>query len=112
MKFRLGFLGAWALFVIALGAVVVGAVAEGENLRDQRRVTRLEKIDALIAERLSPRYEALKAAEEKRAGRVSELRSKVEEADVASTSVRQGRSSSRLSARRARGRPWSRTAAR
>ena len=82
MRFRLGFLGAWALFVIALGAVVVGAVAEGENLRDERRVSRLEKIDALIAERLSPRYEALKAAEEKRAGRVSELRSKVEEAQV------------------------------
>ena len=82
MRFRLGFLGAWALFVIALGAVVVGAVAEGENLRDQRRVTRLEKIDALIAERLSPRYEQLRTAEEKRAGRVSELRSKVEESEV------------------------------
>ncbi|HEY6049708.1 MAG TPA: L,D-transpeptidase family protein [Thermoanaerobaculia bacterium] len=82
MKFRLGFLGAWALFVIGLGAVVVGVLAEAENLRDERRVARLEKIDALIADRLSPRYEALKTAEEKRAGRVSELRSKVENAQV------------------------------
>ena len=82
MKFRLGFLGAWALFVIALGAVAVGILAEAENLRDERRVARLEKIDALIADRLSPRYEALKTAEEKRAGRVSELRSKVENAQV------------------------------
>ncbi|MDQ6891468.1 MAG: L,D-transpeptidase [Acidobacteriota bacterium] len=82
MKFRLGFLGAWALFVIALGAVAVGVAAEAENLRDERRVARLEKIDALITERLSPRYEALKTVEEKRAGRVSELRSKVENAQV------------------------------
>ena len=50
MKFRLGFLGAWALFVIALGAVAVGVAAEAENVRDERRVARLEKIDALIAE--------------------------------------------------------------
>lgn len=82
MRFRLGFLGAWALFVIALGAVGVGVAAEAENVRDERRVARLEKIDALIEDRLSPRYEALKTAEEKRAGRVSELRSKVENAQV------------------------------
>ena len=39
MKFRLGFLGAWALFVIALGAAAFVSVAEIENFRDARRLT-------------------------------------------------------------------------
>ena len=82
MKFRIGFLGAWALFVIAIGAVALAVAAEAENIRDERRVARLEKIDALIAERLSPRYAEIKAQEEKRAGRVSDLRSKVEKVEV------------------------------
>jgi len=77
MKFRIGFLGAWALFVIAAGALTVAAVAEIENLRDARRLARVRSIDRMIGERMGPRYEDLKSVAGERAGRVSALRSKV-----------------------------------
>lgn len=82
MKFRIGFLGAWGLFVIAAGAFALAIVAESENLRDARRMDRLEKIDALIATRLKGRYSDLVSAADARAGKVSELRSKVEKTEV------------------------------
>ena len=82
MKFRLGFLGAWALFVIALGAAAFVCVAEIENFRDLRRLSRLEKIDRMIAARLGGRFEELKSAAGVTAGRVSALRSKVARTQV------------------------------
>lgn len=82
MKFRLGFLGAWALFVIALGAAAFVSVAEIENFRDARRLSRLEKIDRMIATRLEGRFEELKFAAGVTAGRVSDLRSKVARTQV------------------------------
>ncbi|MEO8430093.1 MAG: L,D-transpeptidase family protein [Acidobacteriota bacterium] len=82
MKFRIGFLGAWGLFVIAAGALALAVAAEAENIRDARRMDRLDKIDALIATRLQGSYRDLVSATGARAGRVSELRSKVEKTEV------------------------------
>ncbi|MEO8191011.1 MAG: L,D-transpeptidase [Acidobacteriota bacterium] len=77
MKFRLGFLGAWALFVIAIGAVAFTVAAEVENIRDARKLARLHEIDAMIAARIGGRFEEMKSAAEESAARVTDLRSKV-----------------------------------
>lgn len=82
MKFRLGFLGAWALFVIALGALALSVSAELENFRDARRLARVRSIDRMIGERMGPRFEDLRSAAGERAGRVSALRSRVARAQV------------------------------
>lgn len=82
LRYRLGFLGSWALFVIGLGALVVSVLAEVQNVRDARRLSRLRTIDRMIAERMSPRYEDLKSKAGEREGRVSALRSKVARASV------------------------------
>lgn len=82
LRYRLGFLGSWALFVIAAGALVVAVVGEFQNLRDARRLSRLRAIDRMIAERMSPRYEELRSQAGEREGRVSALRSKVARASV------------------------------
>lgn len=82
MKFRIGFLGAWALFVIAAGALVLAALAEIENVRDARRLGRVRAIDRMIAERMGPRYDELLYQAGEKAGRVSALRTKVERAAV------------------------------
>jgi lipoprotein-anchoring transpeptidase ErfK/SrfK len=82
LRYRLGFLGAWALFVIALGALTVSVLAEIQNVRDARRLSRLNAIDRMIAERMTPRYEDLKSQQGEREGRVSALRSKVARASV------------------------------
>ncbi len=82
VKFRIGFLGAWALFVIAIGALAVSAIAELENVRDARRLGRVRAVDRMIAERMGPRFDVLKSAAGERAGTVSALRTKVERARV------------------------------
>jgi lipoprotein-anchoring transpeptidase ErfK/SrfK len=82
MKFRLGFLGAWALLVIGgiLAAVVVGA--EWQNWRDVERLRKLSTIDRMISERLGLRRDVLKETEEERGARVERLRNAVHEADM------------------------------
>src|SRR5450432_1439456 len=82
MKFRIGFLGAWALFVIAIGALTVSLVAELENFRDARRLGRVRALDRMIGERMGPRFDVLRSAAGERAGAVSALRTKVERARV------------------------------
>lgn len=82
MKFRIGFLGAWALFVIAVGALALAVAAEAENVRDARRMARLETIDRMIEDRLAGPYEDLRAQAGERAGRVSQLRSRIAKTEV------------------------------
>jgi len=82
LRYRLGFLGSWALFVIALGALTISVLAELQNLRDARRLSRLVAIDRMIEERMGPRYEELKTAAGEREGRVSALRSRVARVSV------------------------------
>jgi lipoprotein-anchoring transpeptidase ErfK/SrfK len=82
MKFRLGFLGAWALLVSAVILAAAVAGAEWQNWRDVERLRKLRTIDRMIAERLDSRRDVLKEAQEERGARVERLRSAVHEADV------------------------------
>jgi lipoprotein-anchoring transpeptidase ErfK/SrfK len=82
MRFRLGFLGAWALFVIAGGITGLAAAGVIANSRDAARLRRLETIDRLIASRLATQVERLRGRYEKREERVAKLRSRVEGVEV------------------------------
>jgi lipoprotein-anchoring transpeptidase ErfK/SrfK len=81
-RYRLGFLGAWALFVIAAGLAALAVAGEVANRQDEARLKRLETIDAMIAERLSDRAEKLREISEEREERVEKLRSDVERATL------------------------------
>ena len=82
LKYRLGFLGAWAFFVIAAGVFAVSAAAEVENLRDARWLSRLARIDRMIGERLAGRVDELRGTVEESDARVTSLRSRVAQAQV------------------------------
>lgn len=81
-RFRLGFLGAWALFVIALGFAGVAVAAGVENWRDASLLRRLDRIDAMIAERMEVRLESLRETAEERGQKLERLRSDVQSAEV------------------------------
>ena len=82
LKYRLGFLGAWAFFVITSGLAALAVAAEVENVRDARRLARLEKIDRMIGERFEGVAEGLRETAQERDARVASLRSRVERAEV------------------------------
>ncbi len=82
MKFRLGFLGAWALFVVGIGLASLVVAAEWANGRDATRLRRLERIDALIASRFGSQVEELRETAEERGERLRRLRSEVTSAEV------------------------------
>src|SRR5437588_6641728 len=82
LRYRLGFLGAWALFLIALGLAALAVAGEVENFRDAKRLARLQKIDRMIGERLKGVVEELRETAGERDARVASLRSRVERAEV------------------------------
>ena len=77
-QYRLGFLGSWALAIIAAGAAGLAVAGEAANLRDAARIARLDRIDRLLGSRLSGAVADLKGEASEREGRVGELRSKLE----------------------------------
>jgi lipoprotein-anchoring transpeptidase ErfK/SrfK len=81
-RYRLGFLGAWALFVIGVILATTVAAAEWQNWTDVQRLRKLGTIDRMIAERLGSRMDVLKEAAEERVARVEKLRTAVREADL------------------------------
>ncbi len=82
LKYRLGFLGAWGLFVVAAGVFGVAVAGEVENVRDARWIGRLARIDRMIGERLAGRVDELRETAEGRDARVATLRSKVAGSEV------------------------------
>jgi lipoprotein-anchoring transpeptidase ErfK/SrfK len=82
IRYRLGFLGAWGLFVV--GAILAAAVAaaEWQNLRDADRLRKLTVIDRLIADRLGPRLDVLRETAAEREDRLEELHSAVRETEL------------------------------
>jgi lipoprotein-anchoring transpeptidase ErfK/SrfK len=82
MKFRLGFLGAWALLVIGVILAAAVAGAEWQNWRDVERLRKLSTIDRMISERLGSRRDVLREAQDERGARVERLRNAVHEADM------------------------------
>ncbi len=82
MKFRLGFLGAWALFVVGVGLAALVVAAEWANSKDAQRLRRLQRIDALIAARFGEKAEALRGSAEEREERLRQLRAQVTSTEV------------------------------
>jgi lipoprotein-anchoring transpeptidase ErfK/SrfK len=79
-RYRVGFLGAWAFFVIALGLAALSVAAEWANLRDERVLTRLSRIDRAVAARIGRESDALKQTAQERHKEVEKLRSEVSKA--------------------------------
>lgn len=82
IRYRLGFLGAWGLFTVALLLTGVAAVAEWENIEDARKVRRLERIDALISQRFTGKVEELRETSEEAEERLEKLRSAVARVEI------------------------------
>lgn len=81
-RYRLGFLGAWGLFIVGTILAAAVATAEWQNLRDGSRLRKLTVIDRMIAERLGPRLDVLRETAEEREGRVEQLHSAVRETEM------------------------------
>jgi lipoprotein-anchoring transpeptidase ErfK/SrfK len=81
-RYRLGFLGSWALCVIGVGLAVLAVAAEQANLRDAARLFRLERIDRAIDARLAGAVARAKGAAAEQGSRVEQLRSDVADAAV------------------------------
>ena len=81
-RYRLGFLGAWGLFIIGMILAAVTATAEWQNFRDAQRLRKLTVIDRMIAARLGPRLDLLRGTAEEREGRVERLHSAMHETEM------------------------------
>jgi lipoprotein-anchoring transpeptidase ErfK/SrfK len=81
-KYRLGFLGAWGLFVVGTILAAAIATAEWQNWRDASRLQKLTVIDRMIAARLGPRLDVLRGTAEETEGRVERLHSAVRETEL------------------------------
>ncbi|HEY6141675.1 MAG TPA: L,D-transpeptidase family protein [Thermoanaerobaculia bacterium] len=78
MRRWVGFLGSWALLVLALGLAAIAVAGEAINVRDLRRLDRLSVIDQMIAERTGNKADALRGEAAARATQVSSLQSKIQ----------------------------------
>ncbi|HEX9985496.1 MAG TPA: L,D-transpeptidase family protein [Thermoanaerobaculia bacterium] len=76
----IGFLGSWALLVLALGLASVAVAGELINIRDDQRLERVAVIDKMIAERTGGKTEKLRTVAEQRSAQVQQLSRKVQQA--------------------------------
>lgn len=74
----IGFLGSWALLVLALGLASYAAAGEWINVRDSRRLDRVAIIDQLIAQRIGDRAGTLRQTTAQRTAEVNVLQNKVD----------------------------------
>jgi lipoprotein-anchoring transpeptidase ErfK/SrfK len=81
-RYRLGFLGAWGLFVVGMILAAAVVAAEWQNFRDAQRLRKLTVIDRMIALRLGPRLDVLRGSAEESEGRLERLHSAVRETEV------------------------------
>ena len=77
----IGFLGSWALLVLALGLASFAVAGEWINMRDSRRLDRAAMIDEMIAERSGGKAGELRQTSARRAAEVSALQNKVQSAE-------------------------------
>jgi lipoprotein-anchoring transpeptidase ErfK/SrfK len=82
IRFRLGFLGAWALFIIGAGFTGLVVAAQLENRDAAARLDRLERVDRAIAGRLGEKVEKLRDLAGEREERLEKLRSAVAAATI------------------------------
>jgi lipoprotein-anchoring transpeptidase ErfK/SrfK len=76
-RYRLGFLGSWALALIAAGVAGVAVAGEVANIRDAIRIRRLERIDQLITTRFGGTAASLRTMAQGQTSRVGELQSRL-----------------------------------
>ena len=74
----IGFLGSWALLVLALGLAAIAATGEWINIRDERHLDRVDVIEQMIAERSGNRGQKLRTDTEQSAAEVTALQSRIE----------------------------------
>jgi lipoprotein-anchoring transpeptidase ErfK/SrfK len=79
MKRLLGFLGSWALLVLALGLAAFAIAGETINIREERRLDRVAEIDKLIAERTGNKAGALRQSATQKTAAVTALQSKLQD---------------------------------
>jgi len=76
-----GFLGSWALLVLALGLASFAVAGEVINIRDLRRLDRLALVDEMIAEKSGNKAGALRETAAHKAAQVNALQSKLKTAE-------------------------------
>jgi lipoprotein-anchoring transpeptidase ErfK/SrfK len=76
-----GFLGSWALLVLALGLASFTVAGEVINIRDLRRLDRLAIVDEMIAEKSGNKAGALRETAAHKAAQVNALQSKLKTAE-------------------------------
>ena len=81
-RFRLGFLGAWALFIIGAGLACLVVAAQLENWEEAARLSRLERIDRAIAQRMGEKVGKLRDLTGEQEERLEKLRSAVADATI------------------------------
>ena len=78
MKRWIGFLGSWALLVLALGLASFAVAAEVINVRDLRRLDRVADIDRMIAERTGNKAVQLRESAARKTAQVNALQAKLQ----------------------------------
>ncbi|HVR41757.1 MAG TPA: L,D-transpeptidase [Thermoanaerobaculia bacterium] len=73
----LGLLASWAFFVLALGLAAFAAASEWINIRDSRRLDRVEVIDRMIAERNGSKAQRLRNDAERRTAEIDALKNRI-----------------------------------
>jgi lipoprotein-anchoring transpeptidase ErfK/SrfK len=79
MKRWIGFLGSWALLVLALGLAAFAIAGESINMTDERRLDRVAAIDKMIAERGGNKANELRDAASRKTSRVNALQAKLQD---------------------------------
>jgi len=80
MKRWIGFLGSWALLVLALGLAAFAIAGETINVRDERRLDRVAEIDRMISERTGSKAVVLRESAAQKTARLNALQSRLQDA--------------------------------
>jgi lipoprotein-anchoring transpeptidase ErfK/SrfK len=81
MKRWIGFLGSWALLVLAFGLAAFAVVGETINMRDERRLDRVAEIDRLINEGGGTKASVLRNTASQKTANVNALQSKLQDVE-------------------------------
>jgi lipoprotein-anchoring transpeptidase ErfK/SrfK len=81
MKRWIGFLGSWALLVLAFGLAAFAVAGETINMRDERRLDRVAEIDRLINEGGGSKASALRNTASQKTANVNALQSKLQDVE-------------------------------
>jgi lipoprotein-anchoring transpeptidase ErfK/SrfK len=81
MKRWIGFLGSWALLVLAFGLAAFAVAGETINMRDERRLDRVAEIDRLINEDGGSKASLLRNTASQKTANVNALQSKLQDVE-------------------------------